>query len=302
MVLATLAALPVAVYSLVQQIEVHSHLHSYSLSLPDLPHAPTYTRLQVDIAAVDEVQRQISLRVSGYHVCPSDCSVSQRVVFYSLNANVDSQAVPPSDSLTLPRDSSEVIARITLPIRGELLTYPFDRWRLRLGVVVQQVNPDGSVTYLTPQEAGDELFIRIQEQLPRLEMAPPRQLPAGQYSPAGARFHYLYVNDISFSRPVYLRVLIILILALIGAATAYAVSFRPFDQLIINAGALVLGVWGIRSLVLGSFPPDVTAVDISLTILIFLLLFGITLRALAHTHAQAALPPQRKRRAPDETE
>ena len=55
---------------------------------------------------------------------------------------------------------------------------------------------------------------------------------------------------------------------------------RPLDQLIINSGALVLGVWGIRSILLGSAVPGLTAVDISLSVVILFLLVTITARTL----------------------
>ena len=53
---------------------------------------------------------------------------------------------------------------------------------------------------------------------------------------------YLFVDVIRFSRPLYLQVLTICLVLLVAAAAAYAVFLRPLDQLIINAGALILGV------------------------------------------------------------
>ncbi len=55
---------------------------------------------------------------------------------------------------------------------------------------------------------------------------------------------------------------------------------RPLDQLIINSGALVLGVWGIRSILLGTGVPGFTAVDLALAVVILFLLATITVRTL----------------------
>lgn len=136
----------------------------------------------------------------------------------------------------------------------------------------------------------------VRERIPRVHMALPRPLDPASIRPESANFSYLYVNELTFSRPAYLKALIVLIVALIGAASFYAVALRPFDQLIINAGALVLGVWGVRSLLLGSFPADVTMVDIALMGIIFLSLCGITFRALLLTHAHSGLTPRFWRR------
>ena len=57
---------------------------------------------------------------------------------------------------------------------------------------------------------------------------------------------------LEFERPLYLRIVTVLLVVLIGAASAYAVFLRPLSELIINAGALVLGVWGIRAVLLGT--------------------------------------------------
>ena len=64
------------------------------------------------------------------------------------------------------------------------------------------------------------------------------------------------------------------------AEVTYAVFLRPLDQLIINAGALILGVWGIRVVLFGTTLPGLTAVDLALWSVILFLLLTITVRTL----------------------
>lgn len=45
-------------------------------------------------------------------------------------------------------------------------------------------------------------------------------------------------------------------------------------------GVVVLGVWGVRTLLVGSYPPDSTAVDLILIFLILMLLMILTVRGL----------------------
>ena len=99
-------------------------------------------------------------------------------------------------------------------------------------------------------------------------------------------------------RPQYLRVLVVLVAALVAAGSAYAAALRPLPELLANTGGLLVGVWGVRALLLGPLPPYSTAVDVVLTLVIFLLLGALTVRALYHLHARAGLRVLPGARAP----
>jgi hypothetical protein len=83
---------------------------------------------------------------------------------------------------------------------------------------------------------------------------------------------------------------------LVTAAAAYAVFLRPFQDLIINAGGLILGIWGIRGILTPSRVQYVTAVDLSLAVVIIFLLGAITLRALGFFYQRSELPMPRPSR------
>jgi len=279
---------------------------SYSLSLPDDPPAAAYTRLYLTILSIDEVAHLLTVQVSGYRTCEDICTSKQQVVLFSIGADdFGRDAIPPSQTIELPPDSSELTTTIQLRLRGNVTSYPFDTYRLTLGTVVQTIDSSGDATFLSPDAARNQLFMRVEQELPRLDMSQPVQVDPQSVRPEHGAFDYLYVNQITFFRPLYLRILIVLIVLLIGATASYALFLRPFHELIVNAGALVLGVWGVRALILGTFPAFVTALDVSLMVIIFLLLCGITVRALFHTYSHSELPhlfgdrrPPQERQAP----
>jgi hypothetical protein len=79
-----------------------------------------------------------------------------------------------------------------------------------------------------------------------------------------------------------MRALTVLLVLMITMAAAYAVFMRPLSDLVINAGALVLGVWGIRAILQPGSPSFTTVVDISLGLVILFLLGAVSVRALAY--------------------
>ena len=122
-----------------------------------------------------------------------------------------------------------------------------------------------------------------------MDMQEPEELDLAGLQPGAVKREYLAAYDLTFARPGYLKIVVPLVVLLIAAAATFAVLLRPFDQLVLNSGALVLGVWGIRGLVLGSFPPNVTLVDQALTCVIVFMLGAIAVRALTHLHGVAEL-------------
>ena len=97
-------------------------------------------------------------------------------------------------------------------------------------------------------------------------------------------FEYAQAFEVSFQRPPYVRVLAVMLVVLIAAAAAYSVFLRPLHDLVVNAGALVLGVWGIRSILTPANILYITAVDLALSMVIIFLLGALTIRALMFVH------------------
>ena len=56
---------------------------------------------------------------------------------------------------------------------------------------------------------------------------------------------------------------------------------EPVSQLVVNASALILGIWGIRTILVGgALLPGLSAIDLSLSIVILFLLVAIAVRML----------------------
>src|SRR5207302_5688056 len=105
--------------------------------------------------------------------CDTPCAWSDRVVFFAVPPTDAPEGLPPSVSVLLPPEVTEVTQTFQLPARGHPTRYPFDSFRIWLGVVLQRVLPDGTVQTLPPTEAQGHLFLSFQEQLPRQTMDPP---------------------------------------------------------------------------------------------------------------------------------
>ena len=259
---------------------------------PQATPAPTHARLNLGIVALDEIQQLVTVRVSGHQVCEPACAEPRRLVLFSLPLGDDDSEVeglPPSAAVTLPTTASAVTESVQLPIAGQPLRYPFDIYSMRLGVAWQRVSPDESAQTLPTAEIGGQLFLTVQEQLPRLRMAPPRPVETASVRVEGAPYGYLHVHDLVVARPIYMRVLAVLLVLLVTAAAAYAVFLRPLEELVVNSGALVLGIWGIRQILVPGNYNFATSVDLSLSIVILFLLSAITVRALLFAHERAAL-------------
>ena len=265
-------------------------------SLPRSAAAPTHTDLDVSVVALDEVQQRVTLQVTGYHVCQPACSWNDRVRLFSLIHTPEQQELPPSASVTLPPSVDAVSQTVQLPLRGLPLRYPFDRYELRLGIMLERVQPDNTVESVPPAEAPSHLFVTVQERLPEHIMDAPVAVDPQTVQLPRASFPYVYVAALNFHRLLYVQVLAVLLVLLVTAAAAYAVFLRPFQDLIINAGGLILGIWGIRGILTPSRVQYVTAVDLSLAVVIIFLLGAITLRALGFFYQRSELPMPRPSR------
>jgi len=191
------------------------------------------------------------------------------------------EGLPPSVAVRVPDQSKEVNQSITLPVHGVPIRYPFDTYGLGIGVVLQRVLPDGTVQSLRRDEAEDRLFLTFQSQVQRTETSGPRLLNPDEIIASDDAYPFLLTEEITLTRPAYLKILTILLVLLVTAAAAFAVFMRPLDQLVTSVGALVLGIWGVRSILVGTNAvPGETAVDLSLSVVTLFLLLAIAARTL----------------------
>ena len=221
------------------------------LRVPPSAIAPDHSRLHVAVTHLDEVQLLATLRVSGHHVCEAACP---------LEGPAPPRVGHPGRWVTpkacrhrwvscSPQTSAVVSESIQLPVAGVPIRYQFDRYHLDLGIALQRVYPDGRVVTVGPERdpppsppldpgsASAEAYV-----------APPSPWTRAAFGPRAGRWSMQQGAAVYFERPRYLRVLAVLLVLLIGAAAAYSVLLRPPEDLIVNSGALVLGVWGVRAI------------------------------------------------------
>ena len=257
-----------------------------------------YTRLHLAVTAIDEVQLLATIRVSGHHRC-TDCAWSHRVRLVDIAADdATADGLPPSVAITLTPKDIAVSETVQLPLRGHPIHYPFDQYKMVLAVSYQRVYPDGRREALAANQADDQLFLSFQELLPRSTMKGPFLVDPQRVRESDDPFEYAQAFEVSFERPPYVRVLAVMLVVLIAAAAAYSVFLRPLHDLVVNAGALVLGVWGIRSILIPSNISYITAVDLALSMVIIFVLGALTIRALVFVHDAAQLGLLGRRRPP----
>lgn len=257
-----------------------------------------YTRLQLAVIAIDEVRLLATLRVSGHHRCLG-CTWSHRVRLVAVaDDDASAEGLPPSAAITLGPMDIAVTETVVLPLRGHPIHYPFDRYEMVLAVAYQRLFPDGKREFLAADQPDDQLFLSVQELLPRNTMDGPFPVEPQRLRAEHDPLEYAQAFELRFQRPTYVRVLAVMLVVLIAAAAAYSVFLRPLHDLVVNSGALVLGVWGIRSILT---PPSVlyiTAVDLALSLVIIFVLSSLTIRALIFVHDAGNLGLFRRRGRP----
>jgi hypothetical protein len=238
--------------------------------------------IHLQVVALNEWDGTASIRVTVHESCEDECPTGLRVEIVSAFGDSDDEQLdrPASVMVTLPANQRTTVQDVKLPLYGDPIRYPFDEYELGLGVILHRILPDGSVQRLTTAEGQALAGITLQARIPRAVLNDPQSLNPTRLGPEDAGDPFVVIEYLTFSRPLYLKVLTILLVLLVTAAAAYAVFLRPLDQLIVNSGALVLGVWGVRAVLLGTGLPGLTAVDLSLAVVILFLLVTITVRTL----------------------
>jgi hypothetical protein len=280
-----IVTLPLALSSVAQELLQPQARVGAALFDPNTPPAETHSRLTVDMIEFNEWEETAKLKISGIHVCHLACSWDDRFLFVSaldgLSLDPGREGLPPAQSVTIPPTAQDVNQDITLPLTGYPIRYPFDSYQLGLGVIMQRVFADGTVQNLSSAEAAGHLSLQLANHLPRMIMSKPGPINAQMVPNGAGQYQYLVLKELMFTRPLYLQILTVLLVLLITAAASYAVFIEPVSQLVVNTGALILGIWGIRTILVGQeTPPGATAVDLSLSIVILFLLVAIAVRML----------------------
>jgi len=244
---------------------------------------------------IDEATGALTLAVSGNRTCTGACP-SVRLTFLSLDNDASRRrGIAPFATVRLGPEDVIYSDTITLPMLGTPACYPFDTYELWLGLAQP---PDGTERDAPPPRPADSPFIAtFQNQVPQLVMEPPLLINAAGVRTSGS-LALQTVLALSFSRPAYLSVLSVVLVLLVAASGALALLTQTIDNLVLGIGGLILGIWGVRSVLVPQPVAVVTAVDLALSGVILFLLLALAARATLYLHRQSGLklPLPRPRR------
>ncbi len=302
LVLAVVAALPFAARSMGAQLFGRERTARYDLLTGRMVTPADAERtaghesfFNIAVLGIDEGAGSVTLGISGNRVCPVACPTS-RVTLFSLADDADvRQGLPPSATLTLNPDDLLYTETLTLPIRGQPSLYPFETWALWLGLSGGDVGADGTLVPVTASDVERRAVITIQNQSGAFQMAAPITIdPDSVRAPADSAA-FVTVQALAFTRPDYLKVLAVILMLLITVSGVLALLTRTVGDLLIGVGGLILGIWGVRSIIVPQPVPVVTAVDLVLTLVILVLLLGVVIRVGRHLHHGSELHWTRRR-------
>ena len=240
--------------------------------------------LNISIMSIDPATGGLTLAISGNRSCPGECDALQ-LSFLSLDQDAaQRRGLSPFATVELGADETIFSERITLPVRGTPVRYPFDRYEIWLGLGTPQApvmatgagNVGASPPTPAPPVRGFQAT--IQHQMPQMVMLPPgTEVPAEVQAQTGP-FTVDQVLHLTFRRPEYLLALSVMLILLVASSSALTVLTQSLSTLMLGVGGLILAVWGVRAVLAPQNFPLVTAVDLALSGVILLLLIGLSAR------------------------
>jgi hypothetical protein len=294
-VVLVLGMLPSTAISMIQELRTQAEGQLFDMFTGEqvplnsavTPHA---TFINVTVTNIDEASMMASLTLSGHRECPVACPETT-ATFYSIgNDAARRRGQPPSASVTVPADEGNYTYQVDLPIRGKPQRYPFDDYTLLLGVVVDNTFPGGITMPVTRAEVASHLVsFTLEDLVTRLDMVPPRTVdPAAVRSPNDPT-DFMLVDELQWQRPRYLRILTVLLVLLISASGIFALGLRSLHELVLGIGGIILGIWGVRSVVVQSPLPDVTLIDLVLGFVMLILMLALAVRAARYFYLRSGL-------------
>ncbi|HEX2418708.1 MAG TPA: hypothetical protein VHJ83_11395, partial [Micromonosporaceae bacterium] len=248
--------------------------------------------IYVNLGLIDlnEGSGQITIAVSGNRHCAGACP-ALALTLTALDVDVEQRrGLPPSARLTLTPADRVFSQSVQLPVRGEPSLYPFDEYLLWLGVAGVATAADGTTQELDPATVAAAGTVTVQNRISDLVMPPPVPINPDVKGAASDPTTFLALQSVRLERPAYLPRMTVTLILLIAISAVLAVFTRGFSELLLGIGGLILGVWGVRSVLMPQPVPAVTTIDLALSWVIFLLLVGLALRAVMHFYRHSDLP------------
>ena len=274
-ILVSLILSPWILYSMYKEV-VSNSSNSDAISLIKPSEAQS---IDIDITfnSIDPVNNIANITVAGYKKCtlPSQClSLGSYLLiseFYMGKENANK--IPPYSSIPLPKDNSVFQSTLSFPITGDIASYPYDSWKSNISISV--IDPNGNVI----PEGDKKINVILDENVTKLRI---NEYGIVDTKLTNTKIPDLYAFSVGFDRPFYVKYTTSILVLLLFFATLCTIAFTDHAKLIMSSAGIILGIWGARTLIIGSLPPDLTLIDMILLILVILVLMSVAWKVASH--------------------
>ena len=301
LIVVVVVSLPFALGSIRTQLfgeqagDIYDLVSGQVLTPADAARTLSQSFVTISIVDIDEGTQVVSLSIAANRTCPTTCPTLDLTLFAVANNAAVRRGLPPAVTVTLHPTDELFLQTVQLPIRGQPSLYPFETWQLWLGLTITDVRPDGTRVPMTVDQLPSHATFTLQSLLPDFLMAPPTPIPPQQVAAVHDPLPFAVVQGLAFTRPDYLKVLTLVLVVLITVSGLLALFTRSINELVLGVGGLILGIWGVRSILVPQPVPTITAIDLALSTVILLLLLGLAVRAAMHFHPRSEWPWSRPR-------
>jgi len=270
-----IAGLPFAISSIYSEV-VSNSSDADKFILIESDRTDDFTHVEILSKELDPINQTINLKVFGYRNCDAKCDIKQLKLhisnFYYKDSNEN--RIPESFIINIPADGSEFEEDIILPINGVVYEYPYDRYSMLTAIALESI-VKGVSTYAKTDD--NRIRILLDEQTSRLQDTEHRIIPdlrkiMTEHPPVIA-----FASN--YERPFYVKYIVTLLVILLIITTTATIFLSDFSKLITGSAGIIIGVWGTRSLLLGNLPPDVTLIDIVLTMIVIGTLICVAIKS-----------------------
>jgi hypothetical protein len=301
LIVVVLASLPFALGSMREQLfgeqtgDIYDLVSGRVLTPADAARALSQSFFTISVVNIDEGTQVVSLGIAANRTCPTTCPTLAVTLFAVADDAAVRRGLPPSATVILRPTDQLFMQTVQLPIRGQPSLYPFETWRLWLGMTIAELRPDGTRVPMAVDQLPSRATFTLQSLVPDFLMAPPTPIAPERVAAVHDPVSFAVVQGLAFTRPDYLKVLTLVLVVLITVSGLLALFTRTIHDLVLGVGGLILGIWGVRSILVPQPVPTITAIDLALSTVILLILLGLAVRAALHFHERSELPWSRPR-------
>jgi len=286
MALVIIVLLPIASLDVLNSVDLNDS-ENYSITPNDATlDGKDYTRVDINLVSLSELGQSAAIKVSGHRTCSANCSdYTDIVTFFAISKKDPTrESFPVTEAIIIPDGSSDFSKDFNFPVDGKFVLYPFDTYKIGVGITVERILLDKSNRLLSPEEVSRQYSIKLNESLLKMEVSAFKPVEPSVVKPKLATFDYAYSGIINFQRPLFIKIIDTIIMALVTFLALYTVIFMPFEPVAVNGGTVIFGLYGARTLVLGGYPSDTTLIDAIFLIVIAISILVLLIKAVLKFH------------------